>query len=117
MRPAIGRIFQALLLTLLLAWGGVLSAAHMTPTADDLARQASVLMLDAGASSLCATEAEGHAHHCPFCHALPRAAAPRIPRAEARLVFTLSALPARHLIPGTRPGKRHAPRAPPVLPL
>ncbi|MCA1336326.1 hypothetical protein [Pseudooceanicola marinus] len=113
MRPAIGRIFLALWLTLLLAWGSVLSAAHMTPTADDIARERSVLVLEAGYDSLCAEEG-GAGHHCPFCHALPKAAAPQAPEAPARLILALAHAPAAHLISGARPGQRHAPRAPPA---
>lgn len=117
MRPATGRLLSAVLLTLLLAWGALLSAAHMAPSADEMARAQSVLALDAGYDSLCDDEA-GMGHHCPFCHALPKVDPPRLTGAETRLIFALATPQAGDLaLPAPRAARANAPRAPPTRPV
>ena len=117
MRPATGRLLSAVLLTLLLAWGALLSAAHMAPSADEMARAQSVLALDAGYESLCDDEA-GMGHHCPFCHALPKVEQPRLTGAETRLIFALATpRTGDQVAPALRGARANAPRAPPALPV
>ncbi|MBR9764108.1 MAG: hypothetical protein GYB53_11440 [Rhodobacteraceae bacterium] len=111
------RLLSVLLLTLVLAWGGLLSAAHMAPSADEMARAQSVLALEPAPGSLCLSGDERHVtHHCPFCHALPRAPGIAIDPAVSRLVFAQSVAPPgpQQLVP--QPARRaHAPRAPPLF--
>ncbi|PJE31787.1 hypothetical protein SAMN06297129_1813 [Pseudooceanicola antarcticus] len=111
------RLVVLCLLVLTLAWGALLSSAHMAPSADEIARASSVLALEPGNGSICAdgTEAQ-HAHHCPFCHALPESPALGIAPAVSRMVFALAG-PALRLapVPAAPPRRANTPRAPPLF--
>ncbi|WP_010138383.1 hypothetical protein [Oceanicola sp. S124] len=117
MTVALRRLSSVLLLALTLAWGGMLSAAHMAPSADEMARASSVLALEPGTGSLCAgEETAGHAHHCPFCHALPTAPELHIDPAVSRLVFAQERPRDRvQRRPDQAGWRAHGPRAPPLF--
>lgn len=111
------RLLSALLLTLVLAWGSALSAAHMAPSQDEMARSQSAMAHGMGYDDLCGDMAGGM-YHCPFCHALPRADLPCIAPAETRVVFHVTQARDGHLT-FVRPPvfDAHAPRAPPARPV
>lgn len=112
------RLAVLCLLVLTLAWGALLSSAHMAPSADEIARASSVLALESSGGSLCEDGTGGHhAYHCPFCHALPDSPDIQITPGVSRVVFALAGPTGRLGLPPAEPQRRaHAPRAPPLFP-
>ena len=76
----------ALFATLALVVIGTASAHSMAPDRDQMAREATLLIMGASLADICENGATLHAHDCPLCHKLPsppEVHAPETPRAVA----------------------------------
>ncbi len=95
---------------------GAASAQGMAPDRDEVARQATLLVMGATLADICDTHGAGHVHDCPLCDKLP--SAPRAIAPDAVRDAVLSALfrPAADLVAGPADdlGPR-APRGPPAI--
>ena len=106
----------ALAATLSLVLLGAVSAHGLAPDRDEVARQATLLVMGATLADICDTDGAGHAHDCPLCDKLPTSPQANAPDGCRDAAFVAVARPASDLVVG--PGERllpSAPRAPPAI--
>ena len=83
MTHALRKTILACSAAILLALLSVVSAHHMAPDRDHVARMQAAMAMGSLAEDLCGLEQGGADHRCPFCHKLPdvpRTAAPDLAR-------------------------------------
>lgn len=94
---------------------GAASAQGMAPDKDEMAREATLLIMGATLDDLCEDGGLGHVHDCPLCHKLPSAPETRAPSTALTLAVWDGYPASADLLSGptglTRDG---APRAPPA---
>ena len=105
--------FAAMLSLVLL---GAASAHGMSPDREEVARQATLLVMGATLADICDTDGAGHVHNCPLCDKLPTAPEATAPDAMRDAVLFALFRPASDLVSGPAEdlGPR-APRGPPAI--
>ena len=95
---------------------GAASAHGMAPDRNEVARQATLLVMGATLADICETEGASHIHDCPLCDKLPSAPRALAPDAVREAVLFALFRPAADLVTGPADALgSQAPRGPPAI--
>ncbi len=103
-----------LLAAILIALASVVSAGHMAPDRDDIARAEIQMVYGGSADDYCQSDHDHSDHRCPFCRLLPEEGHAPLELTARAACFDLGvSLPGPFDLPRQRPDRATSPRAPP----